>query len=69
MYYLRDRLDAITVFMPALVEELNYMRELIIEYARAPSAELAERMSVSTFDAGIKRRTSANKLKNQNKKS
>ena len=40
MYNLRDRVDALTTFIPALVEEVNYILELLIQYITIPSPEL-----------------------------
>ena len=54
MYYLRDRVDALTTFIPALVEEVNYVLECLVQYLQRPSKELARRISLSTFSCQSK---------------
>ena len=49
MYYLKDRVDALTTFIPALVEEVNYVLELLGQYLMTPSDNLAKRLSDSNF--------------------
>ena len=49
MYYLRDRVDALTTFIPALVEEVNYVLECLGQYLQRPTKDLARRISLSTF--------------------
>ena len=39
MYYLRDRVDGLTTFMPAIVEELVYFMECLFEFCNEPSEE------------------------------
>ena len=58
MYYLRDRVDALTTFIPALVEETNYILECLVQYLKAPTPSLVKRMSMSTFS--IKSKTNPN---------
>ena len=50
MYYLKHRVDALTTFIPALVEEVVYALECLKEYLmKGPSEELVRRLTVSSF--------------------
>lgn len=48
MYYLRNRGDALTTFMPAIVEETIYLIECLYEWLKNPD-EIVRRMSGANF--------------------
>ena len=59
MYYLKDRTDALTTFMPALIDECEYMVELIWEYIKMPEKQLPEfcrRISQLSIGSGDKQK-------------
>ena len=49
MYLLKDRVDALTTFMPALVEDVVYLLEVFMEYYFDPTPETARRISISSL--------------------
>lgn len=47
IYYLKNRDDALTIFFPGLVEEIQYMLECIEEYCKDSTPDMLSRLSAT----------------------